>query len=274
MVSTDDGLTGTTVEVGDNTRFPNRTARLAVAPSGSVYLLYKTQEGASGADFEMVHFRVHRSDDRGRTWTALGPSGVSVHGANQVTTYFTLHFGNKDKGMTATARSSDAWIATAPSDGTVYAAYVSKDDSGFAQLYVARSTDKGKTWRSARVTDGSHHSAYPALAVARNGALGLLYIDYDDSGRRTLFRHRFARSFDGGKTWSDQVLQEMDPDRLVNATNEVLWGDYEGLTAMEETFYGVFTGESIKRHPVQLDPIFFTETACLPRRRPVPASRP
>ena len=40
-----------------------------------------------------------------------------------------------------------------------------------------------------------------------------------------------------------------------------LWGDYEGLTAMGNTFYGVFTGESIGRSMRQLDPIFFRESA-------------
>ena len=40
-----------------------------------------------------------------------------------------------------------------------------------------------------------------------------------------------------------------------------LWGDYEGLTAPGNTFYGVFTGESTDRTTPQLDPIFLTETA-------------
>jgi hypothetical protein len=175
--------------------------------------------------------------------------------------FFTNQFGNPAKGKVARARSSDAWIAVDPGDGDVFTAFVDKDTSGFGQIYVARSTDQGVTWTSNRVTDGTHHSAYPEVAVADNGTVGVLYIDFDDSGPSTIFRHRFARSFDNGTTWTDQILQSMDPGPLANAFSGFLWGDYEGLTAFGNTFYGVFTGESIGRSTRQLDPIFFKETA-------------
>jgi hypothetical protein len=53
----------------------------------------------------------------------------------------------------------------------------------------------------------------------------------------------------------------MDPGPLVGANSGFLWGDYEGLTAFGNTFYGVFTGASIGRTKAQLDPIFFAQTA-------------
>jgi hypothetical protein len=117
------------------------------------------------------------------------------------------------------------------------------------------------TWTSARVTDGTHHSAYPEVAVAANGAVGVLYIDYDDSGASTIFRHHFARSFDHGVNWTAELLQSMDPGPLANAASGFLWGDYEGLTAIGHTFYGAFTGQSTGRATSQLDPIFFKESA-------------
>jgi len=260
--SSDRGVTMNCVGVGNNTQFPNRTTRIAVAPDGKIYVVYKTREGSVGGGFENAHFRVHRSDDGGVTWAALGASGVSVHGSPQVQTYFTLSFGNPAKGKVARARSSDAWIATDPSTGDVYVAYVSRDGSGFAQIYVARSTDQGSTWTSTRVTDGTHNSAYPETAVTKRGVLGVLYVDYDDSGATTIFRHRFARSFNRGQTWSDRILQSMDPGPLANAFSGFLWGDYEGLTAEKNTFYGVFTGESSGRTPPQLDPIYFRQKSC------------
>lgn len=253
------------VGAGNNAAFPNRTTRIALAPDGKAYIVYKTREGLVGAEplrVENAHFRVNRSDDCGATWTALGgAAGVSVHGAAAVQTFFTNQFGNPAKGKVARARSSDAWIATDPGDGDIYVAYVSKDVSGFGQIYVARSTDQGATWMSTRVTDGTHHSAYPEIAVAETGTVGVLYVDFDDSGASTIFRHRFARSFDDGASWSDQILQSMDPGPLANAASGFLWGDYEGLTAVGHTFYGVFTGQSIGRSTAQLDPIFFKETA-------------
>lgn len=265
--STSGGATLTSVAAGDNSAFANRTSRMAVGPDGKAYLIYKKRQGTAGAaaGFENAQFTVARSDDGGVTWTALGASGVSVHSAATVQTFFTTSFGNPAKGKVARARSSDAWIAVDPSDGDVYAAYVSRDSaSGFGQIFVARSTDSGSTWNSTRVTDNTHNCAYPEIAVADNGAIGVLYIDYDDSGAATLFRHRLARSFDNAGTWSDQILQSMDPAPMANAASGFLWGDYEGLTALGHTFYGVFTGASIGRTTTQLDPIFFKESATPP----------
>jgi hypothetical protein len=261
------GVTMADVGVGNNAAFPNRTSRIALAPNGRAFLIYKTREGGAGVNFENVHFRVARSDDCGVTWAGLGAGGVSVHGASAVVTFFTNQFGNPAKGKVARARSSDAWIAVDPSDGDIYAAYVNRDGTGFGQIFLARSTDNGATWTNTRVSDGTHHSAYPEVAVAANGTVGVLYVDYDDAGPATLFRHRFARSFNNGATWTDQILQTMDPTPLANARNGFLWGDYEGLTAVGNTFYGVFTGASTGRTTPQLDPIFFAESA-------LPASPP
>jgi hypothetical protein len=255
--STNSGASMATVGAGDNSDFPNRTTRIALAPDGKAFLIYKTREGQVPGGFENAHFRVIRSDDCGATWNAIGQPGVSVHGAGTVQTFFTTTFGNSAKGKVARARSSDAWIAVDPKSGNIYAAYVNRDSSGFGQILVARSQDQGLTWTSTRVTDETHHSAYPEIAVTENGVIGVLYIDFDDSGIRTIFRHRFARSRDTGATWTDEILQAMDPDPILNAASGFLWGDYEGLTAAGNTFYGVFTGQSINRTRIQLDPIFF-----------------
>lgn len=260
--STDGGDDVTNVGAGDNSSFSNRTTRVAIARDGKVYIIYKTREGAvAGTKFENAHFRVNRSDNGGVTWDAIGAAGVSVHGATAVETWFTENFGNTARGKTSRARSSDGWIAVDPGDGDVYAAFCDRDTSGFGQIFVARSTDDGETWTNTRVTDGTHHSAFPEIAVAANGAVGVLYLDFDDSGKETIFRHRFARSFNNGSTWSDQNLQSINPAPIANALDTVLWRDYDGLTAHENTFYGVFTGESIGRTTLQLDPIFFTRSA-------------
>lgn len=262
--SADGGANMASVKAGDNSAHPNRTTRLAVGPNGRVYVVYKTRQGTQGAPdkFERAQFMVMRSDDCGATWAGLGASGVSVHGSEVVHTWYTNRFGNAEKGKTNRARSSDAWIAVDPRDGDVYVAYVRRDASGFGQIYVARSRDEGATWVSTRVTDGLNHSAFPEIAVADNGAVGVLYIDYDDSGTNTIFRHRFARSNDDGANWSRKTLQSMNPN-LIAVTDTFIWGDYEGLTAFGNTFYGAFTGQSLPgtRTVLQLDPIFFTEPA-------------
>jgi len=269
------GVGVTNVGAGNNSSFSNRTTRIAVAPNGSAYIIYKThpEPGAAPSGFENAHFRVNRSDDGGANWNAVGgAAGVSIHGPGAVQTWFTTSWGNPAKGKTGRARSSDAWIAADPSDGDIYAAYVSRDVSGFGQIYVARSTNQGGTWTSTRVTDGTHHSAYPEIAVAANGVVGVLYMDFDDSGAHTIFRHRFARSFNDGTGWDNQILQSFDPEPFANASDGAMWWDYNGLTANGNTFYGVFCGASIGRTNPQLDPIFFRETAMLPGHIEVPGS--
>ncbi|HEX9943512.1 MAG TPA: hypothetical protein VGG03_15980 [Thermoanaerobaculia bacterium] len=266
------GVAITNVVVGLNAQFPNRTTRIALAPNGAAYVIFKLRQGAvqvslpgsSGNDFENAQFVVRRSDNCGQTWQPAVP----VHPAATVQTLFTLNFGDLSRGKVARARSSDAWIAVDPSDGDVYAAYVRRDASNFAQIYVSRSTNQGANWTTQRVTEGTNHSAYPEIAVAANGAIGVLYVDFDNSGPATIFRHRFARSFDNGATWTRQTLQAMDPGPIANAASGFLWGDYEGLTAQGNLFYGVFTGQSINRSVLQLDPIFFTETAIAPQPTP------
>jgi hypothetical protein len=260
--SATDGLTIASVGAGDNSVNGNRTTRIAIGPDGSAYVVYKTREGNLAGGFENAHFRVARTDDGGGAWSGIGVAGVSVHGPAPVVTWFTDSFGNPAKGAVARARSSDAWIALNAANGDVWVVYCNRDASAFGQVYAVRSTTRGATWGTpVRVTDGTHHSAYPEIAVADNGTVGVLYIDFDDSGAQTIFRHRFARSFDGGATWRDTTLQSMNPATISNAADGWLWGDYEGLTAAGHTFYGAFCGASVGRTPVQLDPIFFKISA-------------
>ena len=263
--SANGGAAMSDVQIGTGD-FPNRSTRIAIAPDGTVYAIYKTQEGQVDNRFENARFRVIRSDDCGAKWEGVTSGGVSITGNTTVKTWYTVNdgegFGNASKGgKTNRARSSDAWIAVDPRNGEVYTAYVKVDSSGFSQIFVARSTDKGITWKSSRIPNDGRHSAFPVIAVAANGTLGVLYIDYDDSGATTVFRHIFARSFDQGETWQQKVLQSMDPVVFSNDEPDFIWGDYEALTAEGDSFYGVFTGESITRNTRQLDPIFFKESA-------------
>ena len=81
--SVDRGVNVNNVGAGNNAAFPNRTSRIAIAPNGRVYLIYKTREGAISAEpnaMEDAHFRVTRSDDCGATWNANGAGGVPIHG--------------------------------------------------------------------------------------------------------------------------------------------------------------------------------------------------
>ena len=252
--TTDDGVTVAQTIIGSNA-LPNRTTRIAVGQNGNAFVIYKTRQGAVGTSFETATFRVARSTDAGVTWNT---PGVAVH-PGTVTTWFTSSWGDaKNGGKVARARSSDAWIAANPAVNSVWAVFCNRDASGLGQIFATRSTDGGLTWSApVRVSDGTRNSAYPEVAVAANGAVGVMYIDFDASGAQTVYTHRFARSFDNGANWNRVALQSLRTQELSNGVNSFLWGDYEGLAASGNKFVGVFTGRSIGRANVQFDPIFF-----------------
>jgi hypothetical protein len=264
----------------DATTYDKRTTRIALARDGKAYVVYKQGRGpmvGTKPGIEDASFVVQRSDNCGRTWNAP----VTVHPTAVVQTFLADPATNNGWGAGANiarATASDAWIAVDPSSGDIYVAHVadaSADSSVPGQIYLSRSTDNGMTWAETRVTDGANQSAYPEVAVADNGTIGVLYIDYavPPTQPNALIRHRFARSFDKGLHWTYQSLQTMDPSTLMVGTGTTtvgwsfdnnpppLWGDYEGLTAVGNTFYGVFTGASMGRAQAQPDPIFFTEAA-------------
>jgi hypothetical protein len=258
--------------VGDISSYTDRSARIAASRDGRAYLVFKTIEGSLGQESHKTHFVVKASDDCGITWSALpGKDGVPVHGSEPIETLFTTDFGHLlQKGLQVQARalSSDDWIATDPVTGEVYVAYLRKDAKGLTQVMVAHSKDRGNSWESSKVTDGPYQSAYPEVAVAGNSTVGVLFIEAEEFSDRTIFNHRFARSFDHGRSWTTKTLQSMDPatldeikDNPGENSNEILWGDYEGLVARGPIFFGVFTGSSIGRRRSQLDPIFFKATA-------------
>ena len=248
------GVTVAAATVG-SAAFANRTTRVAVGPNNQIYVIYKTREAAPVGNFQQSTFRVVRSLDFGVTWNT---PGVPVH-PGTVMTWFTNSWGNaQNGGKVGRARSSDAWIAVHPSTNAVWVVFCKRDASGKGQIFASRSTNSGASFSApVRVSDGTLNSAYPEIAVTANGTIGVLYLDFNDSGSQTVYTYRFARSFDSGATWSRVGLQSFRTQELSNGVSGFLWGDYLGLTAVGNMFFGVFTGKSIGRAVVQFDPIFF-----------------
>lgn len=253
--TTNQGVTVAQAGVG-SAAFANRTTRVAVGPNNQIYVIYKTREAAPVGNFQQSTFRVVRSFDFGVTWNT---PGVPVH-PGTVMTWFTSSWGNaQNGGKVGRARSSDAWIAVNHSTNAVFAVFCNRDASGKGQIFVSRSGNSGTSFGPpVRVSDGTLNSAYPEIAVAANGTIGVLYLDFNDTASpQTVYTYRFARSFDNGLTWTRVALQSFRTQELSNGVNGFLWGDYMGLTAAGNMFFGVFTGKSIGRAVVQFDPIFF-----------------
>jgi hypothetical protein len=97
----------------------------------------------------------------------------------------------------------------------IYAAWVD-GKSGYSRVFVAYSSDKGKTWSSPRlVSDAKPFPApergpdalYPAVAVNKDGVVGVSWYDQRETPApyRMGHRVRFSASLDGGDTWSASV---------------------------------------------------------------------
>ena len=105
--------------------------------------------------------------------------------------------------VVATAVSEDATEAASESKiardsrGAVHVTFV-KPAGGVDQVYVASSTDGGRTWRTQQVTSRRFPSRYPTLAAGPDSTLHLAWTTYEPIG------HIYYSRFDGTR-WSAPV---------------------------------------------------------------------
>ena len=239
-----------------------RTPSLAVDGSGGLYVAWNDGFYGSAALSADIYFA--QSTDGGATWSAqvrldddtnsafqYSPSLAVDGGGNlyaawddrrndESDIYFTR---SSDGGATWSANvkvNDDAGSAdqytpslTADGAGSLNLAWVDYWD-GDRDVYFARSTDGGNTWSaSARVNDdaGSASQSAPSLAVDGGGNLHLAWKDYRDESNEVYF----ARSTDGGNTWSANLRVNDDTGASLDApclaiddsgNVHIAWQDY------------------------------------------------
>ena len=104
--------------------------------------------------------------------------------------------------------------------------------SGRSEIYVAASTDAGRTWSTpTKVNDDPHPDTrrdhlQPAIAVAPTGVIGVSWFDRREAADNRGWRARFAASFDGGRSFEPNVVvseQSYDPARSIDQSlNETI----------------------------------------------------
>jgi hypothetical protein len=118
------------------------------------------------------------------------------------------------------------------------------------QILFSSSGDHGQTWTPAAVVGGNvdrgvnvkPNNFMPAIAVNRNGVIGVAWYDRRDSPDNVGYYVRFAASRDGGKTWLPSVRVSTVAHAPADDTRKNS-GDTAGISADVD---GVF-------HPVWID---------------------
>jgi hypothetical protein len=133
-------------------------------------------------------------------------------------------------------------------------------DSNIISLHFAHSNDGGETWERWNDAFKVDSATNPALAVASDGTVGVLYEHLVDSSHTLFWNTEFVLSTDDLKTVSGPHLLAH-----VDATNpkvqaEPYLGDYIRLESVGKNFYGVFPASNDK--PAQSFPDLCPSSLC------------
>lgn len=135
---------------------------------------------------------------------------------------------------------------------TLYLAWVDFDPPLKSNvLHVKRSTDRGQTWSNDLLSVPS--SINPALAVADNGDVGLLYQQLSGPKGNQRWETRFRKSQGGVGGWTDVTLTtfptSVEPERQYHP----YLGYRVHLLSVRNNFYGIFSAPNVP------DPKYFPQ---------------
>jgi hypothetical protein len=214
--------------------------KIVVLPDGTLvngFSRYSQDPVSLEYKYESV---VIRSTDRGQTWSAPVEVGdMAGIGAKDPDAGTPLRTGHEFTQLAADGR------------GNVYSAWQDARFSGGQRdgIVLSRSVDGGRTW-SAPVAvnkDLSVQAFSPALAVRRDGTIGVSYYDFraNTPDPATLpTKYWLATSGDGGATWSERgVAGPFDfavAPKVERPAGALYLGDYHGLVAAGNDFVALF----------------------------------
>ena len=179
-----------------------------------------------------VKIRVIRSTDQGQTWsTPIDAAKFTYTNAVDPGTGTQLRFFGQD-------------IVTTATGNALYVAWF-ENHSDFSTIRIARSEDAGLHWRPSQVVVREKPEAFlPTLAVAGDGAVGMLWFDlrhFAPGSPRLDTDVWFSTSRDRGAHWSHS--HAAGPFDLRSAPKSRLGpfiGDYMGLVGLPDGFATVF----------------------------------
>jgi hypothetical protein len=195
--SSDMGDTWTSsVQVDDNSSGVKKLPVVCVDASGDIYVVWEDHRPYDDTD---IYFA--RSTDGGETWT-----NPDIRVNDDPSSY-----------QRCPSMVTDPW-------GNLYVAYDNHPDGEYAHIYLVKSTDGGDTWIWPHVQmddgrSGNHYS--PELAVGQDGTI---YASWSWWGGDHIL---FAKSTDGGETWSTPSIQ------VDYAPDNYFWNDHSSIAVDE-----------------------------------------
>jgi hypothetical protein len=250
--------------VGTSSGAINPGHRLATDPrNGWIYSLHQnciTNCATLVANPKTLQYILNRSEDQGTTWTLNGSStGIVVATADS--TQPQPKFGTVNALLGGVDHA-----AVDPETGDVYVVYGNRDASGNNRLAIRRLFDNGAGGLTIGpenfVVSGTVTAALPSVAVTREGsAVGVFYYTYNGmvSGFPQ-FTTWLAVTNDQGATFNTQQLATfLSPATDNGNARQRVFGDYMQMKALNDCFYGGFTGNgaAFGRSISNNDPIFF-----------------
>jgi hypothetical protein len=125
--------------------------------------------------------------------------------------------------------------------GVVYLAWADRRAGTFLTIHVRKSIDRGVTWSGSDLLSVPN-AVNAALAINKDGVVGLLYQQLHGTGAVRRWATHFRRSTDG-VNWNDLVLADTPADLPVKKFDPYL-GDYDHLVAVGNVFYGIFSASN------------------------------
>jgi hypothetical protein len=246
---------------GFSTPVINPGHRLAIDQnSGAVYSLFQRRTGPGAGDSQNIDYMLNRSLDGGDTWTLNGSAtGIVVANADSTQP--------RPKFCTVNALLGGVdHAAVDPQTGDVVYVYGNRDpNTGNNRLAMRRLTDNGSgglAIGSEVFITGQVQAAIPSVAVTENGTIGVFYYTCDGTSLTgfPIFTAHFAVSIDRGATFTGLELETfLSPATDNGDARQRVLGDYMQLKAVENQFYGGFTGNGAPfgRTISNNDPIFY-----------------
>jgi hypothetical protein len=233
--STDGGATWQTVVIEQNGTpavgqdGPNVREAIKGNTVYAIFQRWKANVGGNNYQSDLVVVKDTNGGNGLTPFTDLGANGVVV--APNIIDALGTSFGTNRTG-------SDISIAVDPNNANrVAVAYVNQTISGGpTHVEVRISTDGGLTWGSGPVLSINPNSALPAIAIAANGTIGLLYAA-DVGGQ---IQMHLVQSFNNFRSKTDQPLFYWNDTGIPTPTSQPYIGDWFDINAVGNKFYGTF----------------------------------